>query len=147
MSYSLDQLISIILAESERLEEQVKQKTDLQNLTFKQLHAIEIIYKSGNPTLSELSGQLSITKPSTTAMVDKLSEQGYIKKVKSDSDKRSAHLHLTQKGFHAAQLHERVHHDFADILTKELSPSEKEIMLVLLNKAIKGIIGKEKKVK
>lgn len=137
--YSVEELINIILNKSEQLEESAKQKTDLKNLTAKQLHCIELIHTMENPTLSELTEKLEITKASTSVMLDRLEQHGFIRKVKSDNDRRSAHVHLTDKGDKAAHLHTDVHKQFAALLTKELTDSEKDILIVLLNKAIKSI--------
>lgn len=137
--YSIEDLINIILSKSEQLEELAKQKTDLKNLTTRQLHCIELIHSMENPTLSELTKKMKITKASTSVMLDRLDQHGFIKKVKSDSDRRSAHVHLTERGDKAAHLHVNVHKQFAMHLTKELTDSEKDILVVLLNKAIKGI--------
>ena len=97
------------------------------------------IHEIENPTLSELAEKLKITKPSTSVMVDRLEEHGYIQKIKSDSDRRSAHVHLTTKGDKAAHLHIDLHRKFASLLTQSLTDSEKDILVVLLNKAIKSI--------
>ncbi|MDH5203744.1 MAG: MarR family transcriptional regulator [Nitrospirota bacterium] len=139
MMYSIEDLISVILSKSEQLEELAMQNTDLKNLTAKQLHCIELIHSMENPTLSELTEKLKITKASTSVMLDRLEEHGFIRKVKSDIDRRSAHVHLTDKGHKAAHLHAGVHRQFAALLTKNLTESEKDILIVLLNKAIKSI--------
>jgi DNA-binding MarR family transcriptional regulator len=135
----LEELIDIILTSNEQIEDEIKQNSDLKNLTVKQLHCIEWIYKLKNPTLSELTSRLRITKPSTSVMLDRLDEHGFISKVKSDNDRRSAHVHLTDKGEKAALLHSRVHKQFAEQLTKKLTGSEKEILIVLLNKAVQSL--------
>ena len=137
--YSIEELINIILSKSEQLEELTKQNSDLKNLTARQLHCIEMIHSMKNPTLSELTQEMKITKASTSVMLDRLDEHGFIQKVKSDKDRRSAHVHLTKKGDKAAHLHADVHKQFAMLLTKELTDSEKDILVVLLNKAIKTI--------
>lgn len=137
--HSVEELINIILSKSEQLEEAMKQESNLKNLTVKQLLCIELIHDMENPTSSELAQKLQITKPSTSVMLDRLEEHGFIKKIQSDSDRRSAHVHLTTKGDKAAHLHMYMHKRFAGLLTKGLTHSEKEILIVLLNKAIKTL--------
>jgi DNA-binding MarR family transcriptional regulator len=137
--YSLEELLNIILTKSELLEEQAKQKTDLKSLTAKQLYCIELIHTMKTPTISELTEKLKITKASTSVMLDRLEHHGFIQKVKSDNDRRSANVHLTDKGDKAAHLHAEVHKQFAKILTKELTDSERDILVVLLNKTIMSI--------
>lgn len=137
--HSLEELINIILSKSEQLEEKIKQESDLKNLTIKQLYCIELIHEMENPTLSELAIKLEISKASASVMLDRLDDNGYIKKVKSDNDRRSAHVHLTHKGDKAAHLHIDLHIQFAKLLTDGLTESEKDILIVLLNKAILSI--------
>ena len=137
--HSIEELINIILSKSEHLEEIIKQETDLKDLTVKQLHCIELIHDMKNPTSSELTQKLRITKPSTSVMLDRLEEHGFVQKIQSDSDRRAAHVHLTTKGDKAAHLHVDMHKRFASLLTKDLTDSEKDILIVLLNKAIQTI--------
>lgn len=139
MSYTLDQVINILLSKSEQLEVDLKKESEIEELSIKQLQCIELIVELQNPTLTELSERLKITKPSTTALIDKLESWGYVQKVKSDLDKRSAHVHLTPKGEGAGQLHEKVHVAIARQLCQNLTDSEKEILVVLLNKAIQSL--------
>lgn len=136
MDYKLEQLIDIILHKSELIEEEIKLNSELINLTTKQLICIEAINEIENPTLSELSQKLQTSKASTSVMLDRLEENGYLFKIQSDSDKRSAHVHLTEKGKEATLLHTNVHIHIMQQLTKDLTESEKAILVVLLNKAI-----------
>lgn len=137
MKNELHILLSKLLKKSEQIEEEQKKNSSLSELTYRQLHCLELIDKLQNPTLTELAENLMITKPSTTAMIDKLAEKGYVRKVKSDTDRRSAHLHLTDHGEEAGALHEKVHIKFAKLLTKNLSDSEIDILNVLLKKALR----------
>lgn len=137
--YKLDKLIDILLTHSEKLEEQIKVQSDLNDLTPKQLHCIELIGRLKNPSLSELSEQLHITKPSTTTLIDRLEKHDYVRKVPSDTDRRSAHIHLCAKGEKANALHSEIHKSFARHLTKDLTDSEKHTLEVLLNKAITSL--------
>jgi DNA-binding MarR family transcriptional regulator len=138
MDLSLDQLIDVLLSKSEQLEADLKKKSAIEELSIKQLQCIELVSELDDPTVSELSGRLKITNPSTSVMIDRLADKGYVKKVKSETDKRSAHVHLTQKGKEAGQLHANVHHAIAQQMTCNLTDSEKDILVVLLNKAIQA---------
>lgn len=137
--YTIEELINIILSKSEKLEESMKQESDLEGLTVKQLYCVELIHEMENPTSSELAQKLQITKPSTSVMLDRLEEHGFVQKIQSDNDRRAAHVHLTKKGDKAAHLHVDMHKEFAKLLTKDLTGSEKDILIVLLNKAIQSL--------
>jgi len=138
MQNNIEQLINILLHKSEKLEEAIKEESDLINLTPKQLCCLEVILKMDNPTLSELAIELHITKPSITVMIDRLADNGFIQKIKSDNDRRSAHVHLTEKGTSAALIHSKLHISIAQKLTQNLTQSEISILTVLLNKALES---------
>jgi len=139
MPENLHGIIDLLLSKSEQLENEIHEKTDLKDLTSRQLVCIEIVKKEGNPTLSEIAEKLKITKPSATVMVDRLIANDCLVKVKSDADRRSMHVHLTERGHRIADMHEKIHHDFADKLLKNLNETEEEILVSLLKKALSNI--------
>lgn len=137
MLSSLEQVISAILFASEKLEEEMKQTSNLKGLTSRQLYCLELIKRLENPSITELAKNMDIAKASMSVMVDRLEKNGYVNKVSSDSDRRTAHVHLTQSGETAAALHVDLHKHISGLLTKDMTDSEKQILVVLLNKSIK----------
>jgi DNA-binding MarR family transcriptional regulator len=100
-----------------------------------------------NPSPTELACKMNIAKASISAMIERLEKNNFLYKVTSDSDRRSAHVHLTEKGKKAASLHTELHKRIADMLIKGMTASEKEILIVLLNKSIKSLNNINKLVK
>lgn len=139
MQRKLEQILNSILHSSEMLEDQMKQETDLKNLTSRQLYCIELIKAMQNPSLSELAEKMHIAKASISVMIDRLEKNDFLFKVAADHDRRSAHVHLTEKGEKAASLHHALHKRIADLLTEGMTESEKEILMVLLNKSVKSL--------
>lgn len=135
----IEKEIDKLLHVSELLEEELKSGKNFQHLTPKQLYCIQVINELNNPSLSELAKVLKLTKPTVTVMVDRLEENKYVNKIKSDKDKRTAHLHLTEKGLLAAQLHSNLHKLIAKKLSDRLNETEKQILEVLLKKALAGL--------
>jgi DNA-binding MarR family transcriptional regulator len=139
MQRSLEQILNSILHSCEILEEEMKQETDLKNLTSRQLYCIELIKVLQNPSLTELAEKMNIAKASISVMIDRLEKKKFLYKVTSDNDRRSAHVHLTEKGKKAASLHTELHKRIADLLTEGMTESENEILIVLLNKSVKSL--------
>jgi DNA-binding MarR family transcriptional regulator len=106
------------------------------DLSLRQIRFLDLIRELHNPTPSELARLLQITKPSITAVVDRLENLGYIHKVRSDADRRSYHLHLTRKGENFAAAHEDVHRQLALVLTRNLSEGEIQLLIRLVNKIL-----------
>jgi len=120
------------------LEETISQ-TDFKDLTQQQFHHLQVIVRMKNPTLSELARELDLTKPTVTVLADKLVEKGYVRKIKSDKDKRSMHLHINKKGSKINNLRERAYNRLADKISSGLSDTETEILTTLLRKVVRNI--------
>ena len=139
MENSLEQLLKEIIHTFDFMEEEMKGKSELMELTSRQIFCIEQIKSMQNPNLSELAEIMNIAKPSMTVMINRLEKNQLVNKVQSDSDRRTAHLHLTEKGEKAAGLHEQLHARISEILVSDLTESEQEILIVLLNKAVRTL--------
>jgi DNA-binding MarR family transcriptional regulator len=88
-----------------------------------------------NPTLSELAVRMKRSKPTVTIAIDKLEAKDYVRRVQSDDDRRSFHIHLTDKGTRFAE----VKNTCQDALYKKISESlnEQEVeQMISLNKKI-----------
>lgn len=68
--------------------------------------------------------------------VDKLIESDYLYKIKSDEDRRSAHLHLTEKGQLINQMHDYTHKRISEVICRKLNNEEMETLVRLLNKVL-----------
>jgi len=119
-------------------EEAAKDQFSLSSLTLIQMHYLEIINHLGNPNITELAQALRLTKPTVKVAVDKLIEKEYIFKVRSDADRRSAHIHLTEKGKLINQMHDFAHRRIAESIAKKLDSNEINQFIILLNKIIEG---------
>jgi DNA-binding MarR family transcriptional regulator len=121
--YVMDQI------ESYRIEEMVNDISFTLSLYLKE------IAEMNNPTLSELALHMKRSKPSVTIAVDKLESKGYVKRVQADQDRRSFHIHLTEKGklFNEAQktteniLYEKISNTLSDEETRQFIALNKKI--------------------
>ncbi len=139
MDKSLKQLLKIIIHTFDGMEEEMREKSELKELTTRQIFCIEQIKSLENPNLSELAEVMNIAKPSMTVMINRLEKNKFLKKVQSDSDRRTAHIHLTEKGEIAAGLHENLHEKMAERFINRLSVSEQELLTELLSKAVNSL--------
>jgi len=119
-----------------QVEESAKEQFGLSELTLTQMHYLETINQLENPNITELATALKLTKPTVKVSIDKLIEKEYVCKVQSDEDRRSSHLHLTEKGKKINQMHDFAHKQIAESVSKRLSKTEREILVVLLNRVL-----------
>ncbi len=134
--YNIVELIEILTGYIGDLELQFLKQVEDAGLTAKMLTYLNEIHKKGHPTSTELACALGLSKPSITAIVDKLEKLGYIEKIQSDEDRRSAHIHLTEKGRELAKTHDEAHRNMADIFTENLNKKDLNTLETILNKAI-----------
>jgi len=137
--YSMKKLLDAISQLSNMIgqtEESAKEQFNFSNLTQIQMHYLETIDALNNPNITELAARLKLTKPTVKVAVDKLIEKSYIYKIQSDEDRRSAHLHLTEKGKLINQMHGYAHKLIAESIRKKLSDDELGSLLRLLTKIV-----------
>jgi len=117
-------------------EESAKEQFDLTELTLTQMNYLETINNLSNPNLTELASTLKLSKPTVKVAIDKLVEKEYVFRVQSDEDRRSAHLHLTQKGEQINRIHDLAHKNIADSICAKLSKEEQQQLIDLLYKIL-----------
>lgn len=67
------------------------------SLTTVETFCMEIIYALGKPTVAEFSRVANISSPNAAYKINNLVQKGYIRKVRSDVDKRECYLEVTDK--------------------------------------------------
>lgn len=136
MQYSLVELIEIITRLVGDVEMQFIREYEKAGLTARQLEYIEMIGKLGHPNLGEIAEALNLSKPSVTAIVEKLVSRGYIRKVQSDEDRRSSHVHLSSRGRALVKMHDETHHRIAELFRDNLKRNDLDMLVALLNKVV-----------
>jgi len=105
----------------------------------RQLEYIDVINKLDNPNLGEIARALKLSKPSVTAIVEKLAGKGYIQKFQSDEDRRSFHVHLSAKGRKLVELHNETHNRIANLFKSSLDSKDLKALVALLNKVVSKV--------
>ncbi len=130
----LVEVIAKLSREMGHMEEGAKEQFDFKELTLTQMNYLETISQLGNPNLTELAIELNLTKPTVKVAIDKLIEKDFIYRIKSDEDRRSAHLHLTVKGKLINHMHDFAHKQMAELITSKLDKTELGLLEMLLEK-------------
>ena len=117
-------------------EETAKEQFNLSSLTLTQMHYLETISDLNNPNITELAASMKLSKPTVKVAVDKMIERDYVFKVQSDEDRRSAHIHLTEKGKLINQMHDYAHKRIAEYIRSKLNTEEEECLVRVLKKVL-----------
>ena len=119
-----------------QMEEKAKDKYNTSGLTQTQMHYLETIGLLGNPNMTELARAMKLSKPTVTVAIDKLIEKECVEKVYSDQDRRTTHLHLTDKGIELNKTHGYAHRAIAERIYRRLTKEELDTLVGLINKTI-----------
>lgn len=132
----LKQIVEKLSGIMGQMEENAKEQYNFSELTLTQMHYLEVINYLGNPNLTELASALRLSKPTVTVAVEKLIEKDYLFKVQSDEDRRSQHIHLTEKGLLINGMHDYAHRRIVEYMRRNLSDEELNELIRLLGKVI-----------
>ena len=136
MAYTLVELITIITRLIGDGEMRFIREYESAGITARNIEYIDAIHRLGNPNLSEIARALNLSKPSVTAIVDKLIDKGYIRKFQSDEDRRSFHVHLSEKGEELVRMHQEAHNTIADLFRNTLDDRDLKALIRILNKVV-----------
>lgn len=92
------------------------------------------LYEQDKMTMKDIADKIHRTRPTVTVLVDKLEKLGYIKREISQEDSRYTYIVLTKKGKDFKHVFEKISNKLNDMLYKNLSKDESDILENLLQK-------------
>ncbi|WP_115271488.1 MarR family winged helix-turn-helix transcriptional regulator [Fusobacterium necrogenes] len=98
-------------------------KRGIKCLTHTELHLIEAIGEQ-SLTMNELADKIGITMGTATVAVSKLTEKGFIARVRSNSDRRKVYVSLTDKGSKALTYHNNYHKMIMSSITENIADKD-----------------------
>jgi DNA-binding MarR family transcriptional regulator len=138
---TIEPFIEIVSRLIAKMEAQAIGQEQFAELSMRQVYYLETILRMETPTFGDVAQKLGLTKPSVTAIVDKLIQKGYVEKVQSEKDRRTYHIVPTSKAAEFSRLHENTHRLMAQVLTQNLNEAEIQQMAALLKKVLQNKNG------
>jgi DNA-binding MarR family transcriptional regulator len=106
----------------------------LRNLSFQEMHTIEIIGNREHVTMGELAKEAKVTQGTMSVMIKKLVGKGLVERNASQEDLRVIRVGLTGNGKEAYQQHKDMHMKATREWLSLVSEEEQEIILMVLKK-------------
>ena len=100
------------------LEKEAIITEEFKDITNNDMHIIEAIGLSGENTMSSVAKKLKITAGSLTTAVNALVRKAYVKRERSEEDRRVVYIALTEKGEKAFYHHEQFHRQMTNAVQK-----------------------------
>lgn len=98
------------------------------SLTTVETYCIEIIHALGHPTVNEFASFAQISPPNAAYKVTNLIQKGYLKKVRSKTDKREYFLEVTPKYFEYYNLNHGYILTVIDRIKDRFTPQEVSLL-------------------
>ena len=115
-----------------KLEEEAIITDEFKDITNNDMHIIEAVGLSGENTMSVVAKKLGITAGSLTTSVNSLVNKKYVKRQRSDEDRRVVFLKLTEKGKRAYEHHREYHRQMTEAVISRLDENEVPVLIKTL---------------
>lgn len=106
------------------------------NLSISEIRTIDAIGKSMEKTMSEVASNLSITLGTLTASINNLEKKGFVKRTRSEKDRRVVIVSLTEQGNEVVDQHNIYHDNMIRDIVENLSTNEEYALVKALNNLI-----------
>lgn len=102
--------------------------SQFQDITNNDMHIIEAIGVEEPRNMSVIAHKMAVTVSTLTTNMNGLERKGYIRRERSQEDKRVVYVLLTDKGRKAFYHHRDFHKKMIKAIVKDLSEEEMEIL-------------------
>jgi DNA-binding MarR family transcriptional regulator len=136
---SLSEMIDLFSHQFSQLESMTGRGV-FKELTMKQVYYLETLGQMDGSTYSVFAARLGLSKPSVTAIVNKLIKGGYVRTTQDKDDKRASRISLTRRGQEINKIHQDMHGRFAQHIATVLDEKEQRAFASALNKIIDSLL-------
>ncbi len=99
------------------------------DITNNDMHVIEAIGIGTPKNMSAIAKALHVTTGTLTISMNSLVKKGYVKRERSERDRRVVYIMLTAKGKLAYRHHEEFHRKMTEALIAGLDPADTELLV------------------
>lgn len=125
---ALNELLVGLFRDINEIEEKAIRTGQYKNVTANDMHVIEAIGINGAKNMSAVAKALNVTTGTLTIAINSLVKKNYVKRVRSEEDRRVVLVSLTPKGRKVFYHHKKFHDDMIEQIVKQLEEPEKEVL-------------------
>ena len=125
---SINELLANLFNHVMDMEAKAVITSQFSDITNNDMHIIEAIGIEEPRNMSVIAHRLSVTVGTLTTNMNGLEKKGYIRRERSQEDKRLVYVLLTEKGKKAFYHHRDFHKKMIKAIIKDLSGEEMEIL-------------------
>lgn len=110
------------------IEEDMLKKAGVE-LSMTEVHVLEAIKNSKQPTMTKVSERLRVTIGTLTTSVNTLVKKGFVTRKRGTDDRRMVFLNLTKDALSVLEIHDKFHDQMIDSIFKDLKVEEDEVLI------------------
>ncbi|MCF7927331.1 MAG: MarR family winged helix-turn-helix transcriptional regulator [Candidatus Izimaplasma sp.] len=99
------------------------------HLSMNEVHVLEAIEKTEDPTMTNISKRLRVTLGTLTTAMNRLVEKGYVKRKRKKEDKRIVLISLTAQAKDVLKAHDKFHNEMIEATIKDLEIDKNEELI------------------
>lgn len=103
-------------------------------LSMTEIHVLEAITNTINPTMTNVANRLRVTVGTLTTSISTLVKKGYVVRSRGKEDKRIVLLSLTTEAIKVLEVHSSFHDEMIDSIFKDLNIEEDEVLVKSLER-------------
>ncbi|HJB29292.1 MAG TPA: MarR family transcriptional regulator [Candidatus Blautia faecavium] len=116
------------------IEEKALTSSEFKNISVNDMHILDAVGIQEPRNMSAVARTLSVTVGTLTIAINNLVKKGYVKRIRSQEDRRVVLLALSDKGVRAYKHHQAFHDKMVMAILKDLNASETEALTTALIK-------------
>ena len=102
------------------------------NLSMNEVHVLEAIQKTEEPTMSHIAKRLRVTVGTLTTAINRLVDKGYVERKREKEDKRKVIVSLTTSAYKVLATHDEFHEDMINSVVNDLRLEDNEVLITAL---------------
>ncbi len=144
----LTELLGDAYRSAGRMDEEFLTEAEIDDISVSELHIIRAIgVENGGSTISSLAARLELTLPTITVAVNKLQQKGYVKKVKSEEDKRSVTVSLSHQGKKTYSSYRKWREKMLESINDGLNDTDRQMLaraIHAFNRSLRRVMDESK---
>ncbi len=98
-------------------------------LSMTEVHVLEAIRNTEEPTMGHIAKRLRVTLGTLTTSMNVLVRKGYVYRFRDDHDRRKVYIKLNQEAHDVLKIHDKFHDEMIDSIFVDLELEKDEVLL------------------
>jgi len=98
-------------------------------LSMTEVHVLEAIKNTSEPTMGNVASKLRITMGTLTTSINVLVRKNFVNRYRDENDRRKVYLELKESAKEVLRIHDEFHEEMVSSLLKDLDLEKDEILL------------------